>query len=663
MRTARLIAAFAVVLAVASPTLAASATVSARTAYERAVARQRALGGQAASPAPRAVRRLVSQYEAIAREHARSGYADNALWNAAQLSASLWERTRLDRDRRTAVRLLEQLISAYPTSSLLGDARPRLREVSRKTPPGRRDSPSATTAGLTARKPADRSGSAPAAAPARKQATADRDVLTPDPPVAVRDLPPGAPRGAKVPSRVADAPLAHIVDIRRHVLPDLVRVTIELDGEVPFREERLDNPARLFFDLKGTGASPRFQDGALSFPDDVVRQVRYGGRNPHATRIAMDLDGVQRYSVFTLYNPFRIVVDFERAPSPAGRGVIKAAASVPAAVGPAPVPASPIAVGPLAAPSARPVQVDASLKLRPGRSNPPARGAAPTPAASTPVATSGTEAGRTASAADDPGGTPEAPGAAAPGPPAANASGTFSIARQLGLGVSRIVIDPGHGGHDPGARGTRLWEAELVLDVALRLEKLLLQQPGIEVVLTRRADAFVALEERTAIANRERADLFLSIHANASRNRKARGVETYFLNFASNPEAEAVAARENSASGRTMRNLTDMVKAITLNNKLDESRDFAAMVQRALAKRLQGHDPEAKDLGVKQAPFVVLIGAQMPSVLAEISFVTHPEEGALLRTHAYRQSIAEALFEAVVKYQRSLKSVGTVAEQ
>ena len=663
MRAARLIAAFALVLAVASPTLAASATVSARTAYERAMARQRALGGQAASPAPRAVRRLVSQYEAIAREHARSGYADNALWNAAQLSASLWERTRLDRDRRTAVRLLEQLISAYPTSSLLGDARPRLREVSRKTPSGRRDSPSASTAGLTARKPADRSGSAPAAAPARKQATADRDVLTPDPPVAVRDLPPGAPREAKAPSRVADAPLAQIVDIRRHVLPDLVRVTIELDGEVPFREERLDNPARLFFDLKGTGASPRFQDGALSFPDDVVRQVRYGGRNPHATRIAMDLDGVQRYSVFTLYNPFRIVVDFERAPSPAGRGVIKAAASVPATVGPAPVPASPIAVGPLAAPSARPVQVDASLKLRPGRSNPPARGAAPTPAASTPVATSGTEAGRIASAADDPGGSLETPGAAAPGPPAANASGTFSMARQLGLGVSRIVIDPGHGGHDPGARGTRLWEAELVLDVALRLEKLLLQQPGIEVVLTRRADAFVALEERTAIANRERADLFLSIHANASRNRKARGVETYFLNFASNPEAEAVAARENSASGRTMRNLTDMVKAITLNNKLDESRDFAAMVQRALARRLQGHDPEAKDLGVKQAPFVVLIGAQMPSVLAEISFVTHPEEGALLRTHAYRQSIAEALFEAVVKYQRSLKSVGTVAEQ
>jgi N-acetylmuramoyl-L-alanine amidase len=140
-------------------------------------------------------------------------------------------------------------------------------------------------------------------------------------------------------------------------------------------------------------------------------------------------------------------------------------------------------------------------------------------------------------------------------------------------------------------------------------------------------------------------------------------VETYFLNFASNPQAEAVAARENSASGRTMHNLPDMVRAIALNNKLDESRDLAGMVQRALIRELEAIDPDTKDLGVKQAPFVVLIGAQMPSVLAEISFVTHPEEGALLRTPAYRQGIAAALFEAVLKYQRSLKSVGTVAGQ
>ncbi|MEO7270897.1 MAG: N-acetylmuramoyl-L-alanine amidase, partial [Vicinamibacterales bacterium] len=182
-----------------------------------------------------------------------------------------------------------------------------------------------------------------------------------------------------------------------------------------------------------------------------------------------------------------------------------------------------------------------------------------------------------------------------------------------------------------------------------------------EVVMTRDTDVFIPLEERTAIANRESADLFLSIHANASRNTKARGIETYFLNFASNPEAAAVAARENSASGKTMHSLPEIVRAITLNNKIDESRDFAEMVQKAMVKRLTPKNDEIRDLGVKQAPFVVLIGAGMPSVLAEISFVTHKQEGALLKTQAYRQQIAEALLDAVQVYQRSLKSRNAIA--
>ena len=173
--------------------------------------------------------------------------------------------------------------------------------------------------------------------------------------------------------------------------------------------------------------------------------------------------------------------------------------------------------------------------------------------------------------------------------------------------------------------------------------------------MTRDTDVFVPLEERTAIANREGADLFLSIHANASRNATARGVETYFLNFASNPEAEAVAARENSASTRAMHSLPDIVRAIALNNKLDESRDFADIVQRSMVRRLSTRNKQLRDLGVKQAPFVVLVGASMPSVLAEISFVTHRQEGQLLKSTAYRQQIAEALFDAVVKYQESLK--------
>jgi len=241
--------------------------------------------------------------------------------------------------------------------------------------------------------------------------------------------------------------------------------------------------------------------------------------------------------------------------------------------------------------------------------------------------------------------------------------GTFSIARQLGLGVSRIVIDPGHGGHDPGAKGFGTTEAEIVLDVALRLEKLLKKVSGIDVVLTRREDEYIALQERTAIANREGADLFLSIHVNASTTASARGLETYYLNFASNLSAASVAARENAASGQAMGALPDFVKAIALNNKLDESRDFATFVQHAMMDKAKESNKTVKDLGVKQAPFVVLIGAAMPSVLAEISFVTNSQEAKLLKSTAYRQKIAEGLFNAVRKYQTSLKSIDKVAEK
>jgi N-acetylmuramoyl-L-alanine amidase len=250
-----------------------------------------------------------------------------------------------------------------------------------------------------------------------------------------------------------------------------------------------------------------------------------------------------------------------------------------------------------------------------------------------------------------------------PTAPPKNLSGGFSIARQLGLGISRIVIDPGHGGHDPGAKGKGVTESEVVLDVALRLEKLLQKVPGVEVILTRRTDDFIPLPERTAMANREGADLFLSIHANASSSVQAHGIETYFLNFANNLSAAAVAARENAASGQQMAALPDLVKSIALNNKLDESRDFATQIQREMFDRLKGSNKTLRDLGVKQAPFVVLIGAAMPSVLAEISFVTNPTEARLLKGNTYRQKIAESLFNAIRKYQYSLKNGTAVALQ
>lgn len=253
--------------------------------------------------------------------------------------------------------------------------------------------------------------------------------------------------------------------------------------------------------------------------------------------------------------------------------------------------------------------------------------------------------------------------AAAPSiaPASTTSGGDYGLARQLGLGVSRVVIDPGHGGHDPGAKANGVEEAELVLDVALRVEALL-QKAGVDVVLTRRTDEFIPLEERTAIANREGADLFLSIHANAARRTTARGVETYFLNFATNPEAEAVAARENATSAGSMGSLPKLVQQITLNAKVKESREFAQIVQTSMIRGMRQVNKTVQDLGVKQAPFVVLIGAQMPSVLAEISFVTNKSEATLLKRDAYKQRIAQSLADSILKYQASLKkSTGLVA--
>jgi len=202
-----------------------------------------------------------------------------------------------------------------------------------------------------------------------------------------------------------------------------------------------------------------------------------------------------------------------------------------------------------------------------------------------------------------------------------------------------------------------------VLDVALRVEALLKAQPGFDVVLTRRTNTFIPLEERTAMANRESADMFLSIHVNASPRTATRGIETYLLDFASNPDAEALAARENATGAQSMRVLPDLVKAITLNNKVDESRELARMVQSSLVGRITPLSRGLKDFGVKRAPFVVLIGAQMPSVLAEISFVTNRTDASLMKQASHRQRIAQALADAVLTYRTSLKTQAATTAQ
>jgi N-acetylmuramoyl-L-alanine amidase len=238
------------------------------------------------------------------------------------------------------------------------------------------------------------------------------------------------------------------------------------------------------------------------------------------------------------------------------------------------------------------------------------------------------------------------------------ANGQRSLIRALGLKVGRIVIDAGHGGHDTGTIGPNgLLEKDLVLDVSLRLGRLLYARMGAEVVYTRDDDTFVPLETRTAIANQQQADLFISIHANSSADPSARGVETYYLNFNPSPDALEVAARENAVSEKSVHELGDLVKKIALKEKVDESREFAADVQHALYQGLAGKDRSMRDRGVKKAPFIVLIGANMPSILAEISFVSNPGDERRLESPEYRQKIAESLYKGIARYINGLSGV------
>lgn len=705
MRLARL---FLVLTCCAVATATATAQTAPRRSFESLRAKDAALRtADQPAPLPR-VRKQISAWEAFVRRYPVSGYADDALWAAAELATSVAERTATDADRKLAAKYFLWLAREYPASDKVRAAQERARtltsadlaavatasptKAARQEPVDERRSanprgvlPPASPTPAVPRAEVPALAKAPTSktdAPASAESAAPRpDARVVADAAAVKADEPTAAKPASVPTQKS---AARLLGIRRAVLPELVRVTIELDDEVAFTHERIDGPARVFFDLRQATADAPLQDRVFTFTDDIVKHVRVGRRPAQTTRVVLDLDGVKRYSVFTLYSPFRIVVDLERAAGPrAVRPDVTSptlveqwADATPAAASEraTPAPAMPKLTAAQMADAAPPT-ID-SLPAAPGPSvaprieppQPMAVANEPTgsPVAEAPAAIDKTRTNVASNRAakgpvsDKPADKPAT--VVAPLAPATNASGGFSLARQLGLGVSRVVIDPGHGGHDPGAMGRKLNESELVLDVGLRLEKLL-RKAGIDVVMTRRTDVFIPLEERTAIANREGADLFLSIHANASRNVKANGVETYFLNFASNPEAEAVAARENSASGQSMHTLPDIVRAIALNNKLDESRDFAQLVQDSMISRLRGQNKAVRNLGVKQAPFVVLIGAGMPSVLAEIAFVTHPQEGQLLRTNAYRQHIADALFEAVQRYMKSLKTVGTVALQ
>ena len=236
------------------------------------------------------------------------------------------------------------------------------------------------------------------------------------------------------------------------------------------------------------------------------------------------------------------------------------------------------------------------------------------------------------------------------------AGGNPSIARQLGLGVHRIVIDPGHGGKDPGTvnRSLGLEEKDITLDIAMRLKTILSEHGELEIILTRSRDEYVALEERAAIANSKQGDIFISIHVNSAPRQSARGIEAYYLNVTTDPRAMEVAATENAMSSKSIADMRTILDQILQNSKIAESKILAQFIQDSMVANLNKKYSAIQDLGVKKAPFYVLLGAQMPSALVEVSFLSCSDEASRLAKAVYRQAIAAGLYLGIIGFIKSL---------
>jgi N-acetylmuramoyl-L-alanine amidase len=531
-----------------------------------------------------------------------------------------------------------------------------------------------------------------------------------------------APVSAKKTAAARSGPLAQVTGIRHWSTSTYTRVAIDLGGEVTFEAARVPNPDRIFFDLHGAKLSPELVGKSFSVTDDgFLKKIRAGQASGDVTRVVLDVNDVTEYSAFLLPNPYRLIIDIHGAKNkgvtaqppaeavvvaPVAAGDSKRASAAANSSGlPAMAPtdggevvrpvapsglvaaanengrtlgredAAPKTTRPVAAPIVRQVPNTvatkapaamatevASVSEEPGRVDATNAPTSKPIAANVPAVKDVTlGSGRRKKAPKN--ADASVVGDAAPAKAAdKTADGETSMIRALGLRIGRIVIDAGHGGHDSGTLGVDgIEEKDVVLDVALRLGRLLHDRTGAEIIYTRSDDTFIPLETRTAIANKAQADLFISIHANSSQDATARGVETYYLNFTSDSTALDVAARENAVSGQSIHQLSDLVKKITLKDKIAESREFAADVEGSLYAGLAKGNDGLKNRGVKKAPFVVLIGANMPSILAEISFVTNAKDASQLRQPEYRERVAESLFAGVSKYENGLAGAKTTA--
>ena len=626
--------------------------------------------------------KAIAQYKFLRREYPGSKYRCDALFTIGEI----YSEDLNDPDQARAT--FEEFLQRYPHNRLVEDAQQAIADLDRQA---------------SAEKKTE--------TPQPKKAENDQDDEAAADSAAASEQTDEVSRAGATAPQPPSGHLPRVTRIRHWSTPDYTRVAIDVESDVKFDSSRISHPDRIFFDLRDTKLASTLLGKSFDVDDGFLKKIRVAQFKPGRTRVVLEVDDLADYDAFLLPDPYRLIIDIhgktlhakngskvrptsenENDSTEGGRSV-----EGPAVAANSPTlkpdssrdtnkaasesdllaaPAEKAAVrGDVSEPT-RSVPRQTALndktletvaKVTTDSSTSTIRKVIIEPDENDGASDSGSRPSKAASSSsrknrhaksgrvkkDDTEAAEVEVREASP-----TASGDRSLIRALGLKIGKIVIDPGHGGHDTGTIGPNgLEEKDLVLEVGLKLGRLLESRLGAEVVYTRKDDTFIPLETRTAIANQQRADLFISIHANSSRDPAARGVETYYLNFTSSPDALEVAARENAVSEKSIFELQDLVKKIALKEKIEESREFASDVESSLHAGLAAKNPGIRNRGVKKAPFIVLIGANMPSILAEISFVSNPSDERRLETSDYRQRIAESLYKGIAKYVNGLSGV------
>ncbi|PYT56136.1 MAG: hypothetical protein DMG46_18370 [Acidobacteria bacterium] len=593
----------------------------------------------------------VDTYQFLVREYPTSKYCQDGILRTAKL-----QREQLG-DSMLAKKTYEDFLKRYPRSPRKREAQEALAELALLR---NGDAPSDSSSAVTSKT------TWPGAEEPRLDAPAHS--------------------GGKPASSRGSGALPQLRRIRTAANGDATRVTIDLEDSVQYTSGRITSPERIFFDLHSARLTPEVARANIHVDGTPLTAVRVAQNHSGVVRVVLEVNAVKEYASSLTGNPPQLLIDLYGDSSAAPVRTAKGKPAQEAGT------EDPSKNATAANGGARAIPIEASRE--------PAEGAVSTSgqqaknskgAINTTIngaaANGGAANGGAASASSGSAVTDNSSAVARNAPPSVEHAkprlvkttpasakpdlvrpastpqptrdGQSTLTRTLGLKIGRIVIDPGHGGHDTGTIGpTGLMEKDLCLDVALRLGKIIEQRlPGADVVYTRSDDTFVPLEERTNIANQAKADLFISIHANSSRDHAARGIETYYLNLKGSAEAMEVAARENATAQGGVHDLQDLVLKIARTEKIDESKELAEDIQDSLSRRIQKTSKPVKNRGVRKAPFVVLIGADMPSILTEISFLSNPADEQLLKKPEQRQKVAEGLYQGVASYLESMNSV------